>query len=121
MKRLGDVILPPQIQWMDQFEWSPVSQEVGRTLGGGLVSWDLPLDGGRPITLEAQTPVAWLTMEQVVAIQALSAQPGAVFGLEWGSEFFSVMFRHRDAPSVAFRPLWPNAGLFIGTIKLTQV
>ncbi|MBF0153627.1 MAG: hypothetical protein HQL64_07800 [Magnetococcales bacterium] len=50
MKRLGDLILPASLQWTDLWDWSPVAQEAGRTLGGAMVTWSQPLSGGRPVT-----------------------------------------------------------------------
>ncbi len=121
MKSLGDIILPESIQWTDQWEWTPVAQEVGRTLGGALVIWSQPLISGQPVTLVAEESVTWLTTEQVSAICALSAQSGATFNLVWGDDTFAVMFRNHDLPAVSFKPLWPNYFLFTGTIKLMKV
>ncbi|MBF0283587.1 MAG: hypothetical protein HQL51_03915 [Magnetococcales bacterium] len=118
---LGGVELPRQIQWIDRDAWSPVAQSVERTLDGGQAIFAAGLQAGRPITLEADAGVAWITDEQRQAVLALAAQPGSVFQLAWGTEFYSVMFRHHDAPAVELRPLRPNSGWFVGQIKLVTV
>lgn len=118
MKQLGDLILPDSIQWIDRWEWSPVVQETARTLGGTAVFWSQPLSGGRPITLEAEEPVAWLTTQQVEAVVAMAAQAGAIFTLDWDGDVIPVLFRHQDPPAIQFKAIWPNYHLFTGTIRL---
>ncbi|MBF0309806.1 MAG: hypothetical protein HQL56_09785 [Magnetococcales bacterium] len=121
MKSLSDLILPDSLQWTDQYDWSPVAQEVGRTLGGTLVTWSQGLQKGRPITLEAEDNTTWLTIEQVQVLQVMAAQPGAVFVLTWGTESWPVIFRHQDPPAISFKPLWPHHDLFTGTLRLMSV
>ena len=121
MKCLGDLILPNAIQWTDRWEWSPVAQETARTLGGTAVFWSQPLSGGRPITLDAEESVTWLSAQQVEAIAKMAAQAGAVFTLAWDSDLITVMFRHQDPPAIQFKAIWPNYHLFTGSIKLITV
>ena len=121
MKSLGGLVLPDSLQWTDRWDWTPAAQEVGRTLGGSLVVWSQTLEGGQPITLEAQDDVTWLSLTQVEALSTLAAQAGATFTLIWDSEAFTVMFRNHDLPAISFRPIWPNYHLFTGTIKLIRV
>ncbi|MBF0171738.1 MAG: hypothetical protein HQK87_11760 [Nitrospinae bacterium] len=121
MKKLGDLILPDSLQWTDRWEWSPVAMETTRTLGGAPVVWSQPLAKGRPITLEAADEVTWLDRATVEALEAMAAQPGAAFTLIWEGVSRSVMFRHFDAPAIAFQPIWPHHDLFTGTIKLMEI
>ena len=121
MKKLGDLILPDSIQWIDRFDWSPVAMETARTLGGTPVVWSQPLSGGQPITLEATEDVTWLDQATVDSICAMAAQSGASFILIWEAETHTVMFRHDDPPAVSFQPLWPHYFLFSGTLKLMTV
>ena len=121
MKRLDGLILPQSIQWTDQWEWSPVAQETARTLGGTGIVWSQPLQGGRPITLEAQDTVTWLSRAQVTAIYAMASQAGGVYLLEWDDEQFSIMFRHQDYPATQFVPIFPHRSLYTGTIKLMTI
>ncbi|MBF0181315.1 MAG: hypothetical protein HQM03_14935 [Magnetococcales bacterium] len=121
MKSLGGLILPYSLQWKNRFDWSPVAQETARTLGGSNVVWHSGLTGGRPIDLEAEGDVTWLTLAQVVAIYALASQPGGVFDLVWEDEVFLVMFRHQDPPAISFTPIRPHCSFFNGLIKLMEV
>ncbi|MBF0154588.1 MAG: hypothetical protein HQL64_12670 [Magnetococcales bacterium] len=121
MKRLGDLILPASLQWTDRWDWSPVAQEAGRTLGGAMVTWSQPLSGGRPVTLEAEEEVTWLSRAQVDAVIAMAMQAGAVFALEWDGETCNVMFRHHEPPATSFKSIRPHSHQFTGSIKLMQV
>ncbi|MBF0108769.1 MAG: hypothetical protein HQL76_06300 [Magnetococcales bacterium] len=121
MKRLGDLFLPDSIQWKNQYDWAPVAQETGRTLGGSQVVWNVSLVGGRPIDLEASGDVTWLTRVQVEAIHAMAVQPGGIFDLILDDDLFQVMFRHQDPPASSFQPIYPYAPFFNGLIKLMQV
>ncbi|MBF0339384.1 MAG: hypothetical protein HQL95_00295 [Magnetococcales bacterium] len=120
MIKLGDLILPDSIQWKNRYEWAPVAQETARTLGGQNIVWGSALVGGRPIDLEAEGDVTWLTLAQVEAIHAMAMQPGGVFDLILDDETFQVMFRHQDQPATSFTPIFPHAGFFNGLIKLMQ-
>ncbi|MBF0141727.1 MAG: hypothetical protein HQL74_15820 [Magnetococcales bacterium] len=121
MKRLGDLFLPDSMEWKNRYDWAPVAQETGRTLGGGLMVWHSQLTGGRPIDLLADSDVSWLSMEQVSALYAMSMQPGGVFNLTWENELFQVMFRHQDPPALSVTPILPHADKFNGFIKFMQV
>jgi hypothetical protein len=121
MKKIGDLILPEETQWIDQYEWSPVHMEKAQTLGGTPIIWSQPLSGGQPITLEIQDGVTWLDQDAVNTIQDMAAQAGASFLFIWDNTVLTVMFRHLDPPALSFKPIWPNYDLFFGTIKLLQV
>ncbi|MBF0631105.1 MAG: hypothetical protein HQL89_08995 [Magnetococcales bacterium] len=121
MKRLGDLDLPDSMEWKNRYDWAPVAQETGRTLGGNLLVWHAQLTGGRPIDLAAEGEVSWLSIEQVSTLYAMSTQPGGVFHLVWEGETFQVMFRHQDPPALSVTPILPHSGLFNGTLKLMQV
>lgn len=119
MIKLGDLILPDSLQWKNRHEWAPVAQETARTLGGSHVVWSSALVGGRPIDLEAEGDVTWLSLDQVTAIYAMAIQSGGIFTLIFGAETFQVMFRHQDPPATSFTPIRPHANFFNGLIKLT--
>ena len=120
MKKLGDLILPDSLQWIDHDSWSPVIQQTATTLGGAMVVFSQVRIDGQPVTLEANDGITWLDQETVDALKTMAAQAGATFTLIWESESFTVLFRHHDPPAVSFKPLWPNHDLFTGTIKLIK-
>ncbi|MEE8114515.1 MAG: hypothetical protein V3T23_09170, partial [Nitrososphaerales archaeon] len=96
MVTLGGVDLPDDINWIDEFNFQPVSQSVTRTIAGNLVQFNQALVLGRPITLEAIEDEGWLTKDQVDSIQSLASTPGGTFTLAIGAQSFTVTFRHDD-------------------------
>lgn len=117
-RQIGSVVLPDNIQWTNQFDWVPVSQETARTLKGNQVLWAMPVQAGQPITLELFRGVSWLTTDQVTAIQTMAAVAGAVYPLVWDALAFNVVFDCQNGLPCKFTPLWPGHYLFLGTIKL---
>ena len=124
MRQLGGIDLPSAAEWVDQDEWSPVSQTAVTTLGGEVVVFHQSITSGRPITIEFGddgTWAVWINKTTRDEIKAIASQSGATFTLVWDTESYIVMFRHQDPPAVSFFPIWPNYDLFVGTIKLIQV
>jgi hypothetical protein len=121
MKKLGDMLLPDGLQWTDRHDWSPVAQEVARTISGAQVVFCAAITGGRPVTLAAEEGVAWLSLAVVEELSSMAAQPGAAYLLEWEESSLLVMFRHHDPPPISVVPIWPHHELFTGTIRLMTV
>jgi hypothetical protein len=121
IKTIGNLTLPDGLEWTDRFDWQPVSQEAVRTLSGGQVMFCSLLSQGRPITLDAHDGSAWLDQITVDLLYAMASQVGAVFQFYWGSEIYSVMFRHEDKPALEVKPLVPHYNIYTGTIKLVTV
>lgn len=123
---IGGYQLNPNIVWADRDSWSPVSQSVGRTLGGKIIVQSVQLQGGRPITLSTLPDQGWITYEQRSNLLQMAAIAGAVFSLTIGVEVFSVIFRHDEPPAVDLQPIITRSvpiigDFFYGTIKLLQV
>lgn len=124
---LDTLTLPPTLVWSDRYGWSPVSQAVRRTLGGGLVVFHRALRGGRPVTLDAGQTWGWLSKEQVDALALMAAAPGAIYTLQWYGETHQVAFRHDEPPAFSAQPLRPQnpepgpSTRFTGQIKLMTV
>ena len=123
---LGGVNLTPHLIWSDEVDFSPVAQSVSRTLGGGVVVYSGGLVSGQPVTLVSVNDQGWITKAEVDAIQALADVPGNVMTLAIGTQSFSVMFRHHEAPAFTAKPLVfrvdaPPTDYFLTTIKLMRV
>lgn len=118
MKKLGNTVLPDGLQWQDRYEWTPVAQEVVRTLSGKQVLFCATLTGGQPVTLEAESQVAWIEKNTLNSIAEMAMQTGAIFTLEWEGELMSVVFRHHEPPVINVTPIWPHHNLYTGTIRL---
>jgi hypothetical protein len=123
---LGDITLPSDLHWPNQFEWYGATGSSERTLGGGLVVWTGYLSKGRSIDLVATETRGWLTYTQLSALQTLAQNP-ITYTLVIGNSSFQVMFRYEDAPCIDVVPLissrinYSANDLFTGTIKLMEV
>lgn len=120
-KTLNGLVLPDQIQWIDEYEYAPVASEIRRTLGGVAVVYSQGLIEARPVTLEARDGVEWLTQQTVDDLTAIAETPGAQYTLDWNGALYTVMFRHHEPPVISFQPVWPEHDYYTGTIKLMTV
>lgn len=123
---LGGVTLSDHMVWTDEFEYTAVAQSALRTLGGNVKVYTQQLTKGLPITLSATTDQGWLTKAQIQAVQALADAAGSTYTLTIGSDTFSVVFRHQDAPAFAAEALdqvgaQAPPGYYTATIKLMTV
>lgn len=123
---LDAIVLDDSLIWEDRHEAQKVAQAVRRTLGGSPVVFTGALGAGFPITLVATANFGWFTKAQVDALQLIADVAGGVYSLVYGALTASVMFRHQDAPAVAFTPLLArqtqlSTDYFTGTIKLMTV
>ena len=115
-KKLDSILLPDSLEWPNQYDWSGISRSQRRTLGGGLVVIDQPLQRGQPIELLARDQVTWLDLATVTALHALASAVGASYPLIWGGDSYTVII---DA--LQFRPIWPHHDQHTGRIQLTAV
>jgi hypothetical protein len=79
MSSLGGVTLPDDMEWVDEFDWSPVAQQAEISLAGALVTEETAQLTGRPITLRSgqsgSNYWALATRADVEALQALVNTP----------------------------------------------
>lgn len=87
------VVLPPDLQWTDEFGWTPVEHSTDYSLDGALVIQEATRQDGRPITLYGGTEGAWATRQQVLALYSLASEPGKQMTLDLWGRTFNVMFR----------------------------
>lgn len=73
---LNSELLPDDLVWRDEFDWSPVEQVVTPTLSGALLVEETPRPEGRPITL-----VGHCARAIVLRLKALEAVPGQLLTL----------------------------------------
>lgn len=120
------VILPPDLAWPDEFEWTPVAQEASYALNGALIVETGIKRTGRPITLQSGDDRAWITGDKLQVLQGWAAQAGATFGLLIRGQIRRVLFRHHDGPAVEAEPILfhgdePGTGEFRCTLKFVEV
>jgi hypothetical protein len=103
-----------QLEWTDEFDWTPVAQEQERSLTGALLLQYGTKQHGRPITLKSNG-AAWFTQATVRSLEVLRDIPGKVMPLVLpDGRAFSVVFDHsQNAPLKAtplFRKVAPDDG-----------
>jgi len=83
--------LPGDLQWADEFDWSPVEQEAEHSIAGALIVQQGVKLKGRPITLQSGSG-AWIQRDELLALQAYYFSSGQQLTLSlWGNDY-TVMF-----------------------------
>lgn len=129
---LASVTLPGDMQWIDEFDWTPVSQLVEVTTAGSLLVEPSKQLAGRPITLEGRMEgglgFAIPTRAVIKALQALAdtaTDTAMLLTLDDGRTF-NVLFDYGNGTPVAAKPIKhivpPDDGdLYTLTLRLMQV
>ena len=120
------ISLPDDMNWVDQFNYSPVAQTTEFSVEGAVVVDAAVKNSGREITLQAGDNYAWLTLSKVTALRNAAATPGAILTLTIGLSSFRVVFRHNEPPAVDVVPLvelseYANGDWFYGQLKFLEV
>lgn len=123
--QLDTILLPDDLYWSDEFDWSPVEASSEYAVTGALVVDTALRAAGRPITLEADTDRAWIDRTTLAALYAKTATPGTQMTLTIGTTSTTVIWRPGAEPITA-RPLFPLAApagdlAYIVTLRLTEV
>lgn len=125
------ITLPEDLQWSDEFNWTPVGQVVTPTLTGALIIEEAAQQAGRPITLSSLQSggeyTAVVARTVVEALRALSVIAGAQMTLTLGDgRAFTVRWRHESGGGFTATP-WKHivpveAGdLYTIVLKFQQV
>lgn len=94
-----------QLEWVDEYSWSPVSQERSISLTGALLIEEAVQQAGRPITLVGADDRAWCTRALLLSLMAWAADPGREMQLTLADgRVFDVMFDHA-AGAIDARPV----------------
>ena len=95
--------LPSDLQWQDEFAWTPVEQSTDFSLVGNLVVQEGSRQDGRPITLFGGREAAWITRADLQQLQALASVPEQQLTLDlWGTTY-NVIFRR---PALGVEPIY---------------
>lgn len=90
---LDSLQLPRGLVWVDEFDWQPVESSAEYALNGDLVIDAAVRQAGRPITLLGEEGAGWMRRDVLQALQALAANPGAVYVLRLADgRSFDVVF-----------------------------
>jgi len=109
-----DIQLPKDLEWIDEFTWSPISQDVTISLTGALTIQEFVQLMGRHITLQGKDDMAWIRRTKGNNLKTLRNVPALTVKLQF-LEYdidtdtyssvnilhdFTVMFRHSDPPAL---------------------
>ena len=118
--------LPDDLEWVDEFSWTPVAQSLEYGATGALFIQESTKQAGRLITLEGADDMGWITRDTAEALQALKDVAGTEMTLELSDErTFTVMFVQGNPIEITplRRGAFFNAGDYykINSIKLMEV
>lgn len=94
--------LPPDLDWQDEFGWTPVEHSTDYSLTGNLVVQEGSRQDGRSITLVGGRDGAWFSRAELEPLYALASVPQAQFTLNLWGRIFNVMFRR---PPIQVEPV----------------
>lgn len=126
-KAATSIELSDRLEWIDEFDWSPVEQSTAYSTTGALLVDVAVKLAGRPITLQGTATAAWITRELCATLQAWAAEAGTQFTLNLRGTARTVIFDHARGGFAAV-PLWPlldgeqDAGdLLVPTFRFLEV
>jgi hypothetical protein len=95
---LDTVTLPDDMFWVDEMKWVPAVSKPTYALTGALVIETASKLLGRPITLQPQTDMAWVSRATATKLRDWASTPKRRFKLvleyPTDSRQFVVVFRH---------------------------
>ena len=99
----AELVLPDDLLWSDEHAWTPAVASVSYLLTGALLVQSAVRRAGRPITLEGQVDMAWVSRPVITTMYAWAAVPlgesSGRFELTFAEgRRFTVAFRHGDTP-----------------------
>lgn len=95
---LAGIPLPADLEWTDEFSYTPIRQRTETTLSGALIVEETAQAKGRPITLAGGDDAAWVTRATVDALYALTSAAGATHALDYHGTAYTVGLRHSEGP-----------------------
>lgn len=130
--QLATIVLPDDMEWIDEFQWQPAAQQIEVASNGALLVEESVQLAGRPITLEGRIEgnvgFALPTRAVIKQLQDLASAAHVTpltLTLHDGRSF-DVLFRRTDGAAVEARPLkhiapHDDADLYALTLRLMQV
>lgn len=115
--------LPSDLDWRDEFAWTPVEHSTDYSLAGNLVVQEGSRQDGRPITLFGGREAAWISRADLEQLYAMASVPQQQLTLSLWGRSFTVMFRRPPMDVEAIRRI-ANAGpdhSYAVTINLMEI
>lgn len=122
---LDAVVLPDDLIWTDEFDWTPVQQSQEYTLSGALILDSGIKQAGRTMTLTGDVDAAWSERADIKAIYAKLPDDSAMTLTLNDGRVFNVVFDHAQTPLSA-KPIIDfstpdDADMYQLTLKFIQV
>ncbi|WP_022949514.1 hypothetical protein [Methylohalobius crimeensis] len=123
---LDSIVLPDELSWSDEYDWSPVIQSTDYSLTGALIVEEAARQAGRPITLTTPEGGGWTARGTLDALRAKLTAAGDMPLTLHDGRSFTVRWRHGDTPLEA-EPIFsgladPDAdALYRLTLRLIEV
>lgn len=95
------ITLPPDMDWRDEFSWTPVEHSTDYSMTGSLVVQEGQRQDGRPITLYGGREV-WISRATIESLYAMASVPDQRMTLALWGRSFTVMFRR---PAIEAEPI----------------
>ena len=120
------ITLPDSLEWINEYDWSPVGQDKRETLGGGLVIQEGDISAGRPIILQGGDEV-WVDKLDIDALYALYSVADKSYTLTLAdARTFTVMFDRGSNDAFVAKPVWrknvqEDTDKFTLTLRLMEV
>lgn len=89
---LDAVSLPIDLIWSDEYGWSPVVQNIKKSLTGALIIQEASQAKGRLITLRGTVDSAWITKTTADLIKAKVDTADLIMSLNFHGTIYQVMF-----------------------------
>jgi len=97
----------PDLVIENEFAWTGVEAATERSLSGRPIIWEGEISG-KPIDLIGSDKAAWMDRSTLIALRALAAVPNTTYDLIYGSDTYTVRFRHEEAPVIEATPIAPS-------------
>ena len=108
--RSGDITLPDDLLWINEFDWNPVAQTTEWSLTGALLIQEEQLIHGRPIVLSGNGEAGCVSRLTVKNLFALSKEANKSMTLTLPDRRqFSVIFNRSNGAPVEAQQILPFA------------
>jgi hypothetical protein len=107
---LDTIALPADLNWSNEFNWSPIKAQQEYSLGGTLIVQQNQVTQGRSIVLESGDDVAWVQRDKILAIKSkldTLGSPAMTLALADGRSY-NVTFDWSTGEPFAATPLLPG-------------
>jgi len=121
----GALTLPADLDWTDEFAWSPQVSAEQRSLTGSLIVHHSAVQNGRPITL-ASNGASWYPRAQVQALQALLSDTAPMTLNLYGQAFEVIWRRSGSTQPLEATPVYrladpDGAHPYLITLRLMEI